>query len=337
MTEQKPNRKRPSKKTGMLEVRVSPEEKAAFLEVCRAAGRSASSVIRDAMRAYASFGPMARRPRSTLMIASAFVGASLGAFFLIQMTQSAEAGEPDRLYGMRMFNAYAVSGLYDRDLTLDEYLDRSGTVRETFEQMATRQTDPTLIPAPDRETLASRSGAIFGQIFIPAGLDPSHFRDEIDRVGATCWAAMDEVRFRALEFEFSEWDRDRDGTVTAREYSDARLRRMRRTFSMQDVDGNGVLSASDFDPALWVARDRQRPEASPPARARPSFRLPGTACTAEREWAAHEETVSPEHFARAVPSDAPPPFDSAAGHIALQDLDDDGSVSFAEYVVFVGN
>lgn len=42
--------KRPSKKTEMLELRVSPEEKAAFLDACRELGRSASAVIRKAMR-----------------------------------------------------------------------------------------------------------------------------------------------------------------------------------------------------------------------------------------------------------------------------------------------
>tara|TARA_R110002051_G_scaffold259449_4_gene318893 strand:+ start:1478 stop:2068 length:591 start_codon:yes stop_codon:yes gene_type:complete len=41
--------KRPSKKTEMLELRVSPEEKAAFLDACRELGRSASAVIRKAM------------------------------------------------------------------------------------------------------------------------------------------------------------------------------------------------------------------------------------------------------------------------------------------------
>jgi hypothetical protein len=77
--------KRPSKKTEMLEVRVAPEEKAAFLEACRQVGRSASEVIRDAMRAYSDFGPMARLPRSGFMLVSAFIGASAGAYALIHL------------------------------------------------------------------------------------------------------------------------------------------------------------------------------------------------------------------------------------------------------------
>jgi hypothetical protein len=51
MMKRDPAPKRPSKKTDMLEVRVSPEEKAAFLDACRELGRSASAVIRKAMRA----------------------------------------------------------------------------------------------------------------------------------------------------------------------------------------------------------------------------------------------------------------------------------------------
>tara|TARA_R110000868_G_scaffold19588_3_gene84305 strand:- start:3294 stop:3872 length:579 start_codon:yes stop_codon:yes gene_type:complete len=50
MTKPAPKPKRPSKKTDMLEVRVSPEEKAAFLAACRELGRSASTVIRKSMR-----------------------------------------------------------------------------------------------------------------------------------------------------------------------------------------------------------------------------------------------------------------------------------------------
>ena len=41
--------KRAAKKTAMLEVRVSPDDKQDFLEACRAAGVSASMVIRQAM------------------------------------------------------------------------------------------------------------------------------------------------------------------------------------------------------------------------------------------------------------------------------------------------
>lgn len=46
-------KKRPPKKTAMLEVRVSPEDKADFLSACLESGQPASAVIRKAMRIHA--------------------------------------------------------------------------------------------------------------------------------------------------------------------------------------------------------------------------------------------------------------------------------------------
>ncbi len=46
-------KKRPPKKTAMLEVRVSPQDKADFLSACLESGQSASTVIRKAMRTHA--------------------------------------------------------------------------------------------------------------------------------------------------------------------------------------------------------------------------------------------------------------------------------------------
>lgn len=46
-------KKRPPKKTAMLEVRVSPEDKADFLSACQESGQPASAVIRKAMRIHA--------------------------------------------------------------------------------------------------------------------------------------------------------------------------------------------------------------------------------------------------------------------------------------------
>lgn len=47
------SKKRPPKKTAMLEVRVSPEDKADFLSACLESGLPASAVIRKAMRIHA--------------------------------------------------------------------------------------------------------------------------------------------------------------------------------------------------------------------------------------------------------------------------------------------
>ena len=62
--------KRPPKKTAMLEVRVTPEEKAGFLAACKRLGRSASEVVRDAMRAVTLQAERERRTRRLIMFAS---------------------------------------------------------------------------------------------------------------------------------------------------------------------------------------------------------------------------------------------------------------------------
>jgi EF hand domain-containing protein len=336
-------RKRPSKKTGALEIRLSPEEKSAFLDACQRAGRTASAVLRDAMRGYSQFGPLARLPGSPTMIVYAFAGASLGAFLLLNAVQGADAGEQDRLYGMSLFNSYAVSEFYDHELTLEEYLERSGSVQATFEQMVLSQIDPDAIPAQDRTTIGERSGAIFGQLFIPANLDPALFRDNMERVTDGCWAAMDDVRDARLRRRFESWDADQNGRVTAREFSDATLATIRQSFRLQDADGDGVISIADFDPSVWQARDEANRAASETghqanAPQRPqSLHLPETACATERVWAQASAPTSPdEFFSGATRGDGRPRVYSAAGIVASRDLDANGQISFAEFVAASG-
>lgn len=333
MSQSERKAKRRSKKTEALEIRLSPEEKTAFLDACTRAGRTASAVIRDAMRAYAQFGPMARLPGSPIMIASAFIGASAGAFLLVQATQPAEGSEEARLYGYRTFSSYAGSGPYDSELTLDEYLQRSYSVRETLDQLSMWEADPSRLDPRDRETLPGRAGRVFGLLFIPSNLDPDAFGTQPERVSASCWAAMDAVRREALTRVFSSWDADGNGVVTAREYSNSIVARSRHTFDSLDVSGDGMLTVADFDPAQMQAahsRDTEAGEAQPPR-----LRLAGTACQDERGWAVRA-APAPEAFVHAGEDRDPPPYNSAEGTIRAFDLDGSGAVSFAEYLAASG-
>lgn len=61
-----PPKRREPKKTVSIEVRVSEEEKHAFLEACRAANRSASSVLRRLMGLFVAFQNL--RPRTFKMM-----------------------------------------------------------------------------------------------------------------------------------------------------------------------------------------------------------------------------------------------------------------------------
>ncbi|BDX00948.1 hypothetical protein MACH15_27000 [Maricaulis maris] len=343
MTQTNRPRKRPSKKTEALEIRLSPEEKSAFLDACQRAGRTASAVLRDAMRGYSQFGPMARLPGSPTMIVSAFAGASIGALLLLSAVQGTEPGEQDRLYGMSLFNSYAVSDFYDHELTLAEYLERSGSVQSTFEQMVLSQTDPDAIPAQDRTTIGERSGAIFGQLFIPANLDPALFRENMERVTDGCWAAMDDVRYARLRRRFESWDADQNGRVTAREFSDATLATIRQSFQLQDADGDGAIAIADFDPSIWQARDDANRAASETggqgnvSMRSQSFHLPETACATERVWAQASAPTSPDDFfSAATREDGRLRPNSAAGMVASRDLDANGQISFAEFVATSG-
>lgn len=338
MTKSNKSAKRPTKKTGMLEVRVSPEEKTAFLDACRAAGRSASAVIRDAMRAYTNFGPMARAQGSPIMIASAFAGATAGAFLLVQFIQSAEAGDAERLYGFDTFRAYAVSTLYDREMSWDEYRTRAGSLRDVMEQLAAREMEN--LPYHLRQTLGSRSGEVIGSIFIPARLDPGVFGDELDRVSAGCWAVLEAYRLEYLLYRFESWDADSSGDVSAREFSDARFRSFSRGFSLEDKDADGFITAADLSPAVVQAWSEAREAAPQPPVAEQRPRLDrdavAVACAAEREWSAPQPRISNAEYLQEPPQGEAPPLLSAAGHIAARDINGDERVSFAEYLASSG-
>lgn len=275
------------------------------------------------------------------MIASAFIGATAGAFLLVQLIQPAEAEPEDRLYGMRTFNAYAVSGLYDREMLWEEYWERSGTLRDVLYQLSVR--DSGDLPYHVRETLAGRSGSMFGGVFIPADLDSTRFMEEPDRVNAECWDVLEAHWLTQRRFQFNEWDADEDGIVTALEFSRAQLERHQFVFGMQDKDGDGFITRTDFDPDVieaWAQARQAALEAAPPAppsrRPRLDQDLVAQACAAEREWAQPTPPPSREDFLREPEAGASPPLNSAAGHIAAHDIDGNGRVSFDEYVAAAG-
>lgn len=126
-----PTEPKNTKKSEMLEVRVSPDEKAAFLEACRSKGRSGSSVIRDAMRAYAQFGFTARLPGSPLLIISSFLGAAAGAFALGQMQPETQpALPPEAILAYPVF--HEMDSRWDGVLVWSEYVEYFGSVRDAL-------------------------------------------------------------------------------------------------------------------------------------------------------------------------------------------------------------
>ncbi len=61
------------KKTEVIELRLSPDDKAAFMEACRMEGQSASSVLRDGINVYLKNGYFGENRRSYKMLISGFL------------------------------------------------------------------------------------------------------------------------------------------------------------------------------------------------------------------------------------------------------------------------
>jgi len=310
MTKADPKPKRPPKKTDMLEVRVSPEEKAAFLDACRELGRSASSVIRDAMRAYASFGPMARLPGSSIMIISAFAGAALGAFALIQITQGVGTGPADRLYGMDEYSA--LDRDMDRRLSFDEYRRAEGSAREI------------LVNARDGRPLSPARSGLVGGLLIGSGLDSLRFANAPESIGADCWAAVEAYFADYQDRQFNHWDQDGDRVVTPQEFSAVKLAQVRWRFLSADRNGDGLISnvdhgapARQLDPALRSA-------------AFPEGRLvgrPQDACLAEQEL---RRMLNPPSVDTEVARELMEQF--RQDQYQVNDYDRNGAITFEEYL-----
>ena len=316
-------KKRPSKKTEMLEVRISPEEKTAFLEACRKVGRSASAVIRDAMRAYANFGPMARLPGSPIMIVSAFVGAALGAFTLIQITQAAAVEPEERLYGMQIFSRLDLNS--DRNLTFEEYVEADRTARYL------------LLNPNDGNPLTARSAGMIGGLLIAKNMDPIRLSNAPETISEACWDGINAYYLEHQDQRFNHWDKNQDNLVTAEEFSLVSLAWIQFTFAIRDLNADGVISSSDTE--LLIAEGRSYEPRSNLGALRVSAlgeRMPfetNLSIACETEIALPRMMPDYEAGSEAQTSRY---REAASSMDAFQDYDRDGVVTFEEYAAFSG-
>ncbi|WP_339743862.1 hypothetical protein [uncultured Maricaulis sp.] len=310
MTKADKPKRRPSKKTEALEIRLSPEEKSAFLDACGKMGRSASAVIRDAMRAYANFGPMARLPGSPIMIISAFAGAALGAFALIQITHAADAPPQERLYGMDEFAA--LDGDFDRRLTLDEFRQAEGSARDILR----RSHD-------GRQFSAGRTGMVMG-ILIAHDLDPTRFLRQPETVSTSCWSGVNGYFAEFQARRFQHWDQDGDGVVSPQEFSALKLAEIRMQFDARDRNGDGMISEPDDGlPVQQPSREALTTVLGP---AQPSAWSP-TTCDAEQ--ALPQLSTPPEPDSEAFEDMV---IQAQQGEYLVWDFNRDGIITFEEYL-----
>ncbi|MCW5724291.1 MAG: EF-hand domain-containing protein [Maricaulaceae bacterium] len=315
--DQTPRRKRFSKKTETVEVRVTPEEKAAFMGACDRRGRSASSVLRNHMRRVSSWAAGAPLRRKA-MIATALTATALPAVLLLS-----PAGEPPEWQGFDAHIFAALDADGDGRLTLTEYQrvfrwpddvhDAAGNLY--YGQHASSSGQIFGITA----RYAPLSGAAQDIVVLPAG-DPC--RDEMTalvRNNITRW-------FRGM-------DANGDGYVSLEEFSRHRHALARWTFDQFDLDGDGVVTAEEFV-AVGTGQARPRPEVrrpQPEGMAEDSFVEPARA-EAPEACVAFAQSLGPDR--RTTPLSQRTQQDLAARALSSFEYLDragDGVISFREY------
>ena len=315
MTASNKTPKRPQKKTDMLEVRVSPEEKQAFLDACKQVGRSASSVIRDAMRAYANFGPMVRPIGSPIVIVSAFAGAAAGVFALTGILSQDDAMSAEELAAYGRFSDIDIH--HDRYLTLEEYQAYFGDFRAAVAGIS-----------PGNAARTRRDEVVYGlgvgQLLADQNIDENAFVQQPDRIEPACWSAMEGAYQRFVLSHFNSRDLNNDGLVSFGEYARMQLDEWQAGFRSVDIDGDGVLTVTDVMMDENVNVNGSRPFV-PPAEEPAHIAL----CRASA--GAHPGLNN-------TPQDRVPVSEEmAAFFLTINDYDGNSEVTFSEWVTGFAN
>lgn len=299
MTQTKRPRNRPSKKTEAIEIRLSPEEKSAFLDACQRAGRTASAVLRDAMRGYTQFGPMARLPGSPIMIASAFAGASAGAFLLVSIIAPQSAAvDPGAVHPA--FAAHDVNS--DNVLTRDEYdYGRS----DSLALMRGGE--------PENHRLNPAFARVVGAAFVGHDINMPAIMMTPERVSNECWVAAAAWLDQQQQARFAHWDENGDGVVPFAEFSRVMIGDLRTRFEAADIDSDGQLTRNDAMERSPASSDDAQVEQSHIAVCRAD--VGGRDATRMRSTA-----------------DGSMGFEEAWARTQRLDLNQDGGVDFSEYV-----
>ncbi|WP_421788395.1 hypothetical protein [Hyphobacterium sp.] len=290
-----------SKKSEALEIRVSHEEKQAFMSAVSQRGTTASHVIREAMDLFVRDGRIRRR---NVMISGSLVAVALAAGF-VAITDDAES---ETWAGVAEFNE--IDSDRDRHVTLDEFRAYRGTAYES------------LSGAKGAGAFGAALGALVARYGDRA---PSRFgptaHETPEQISPECWSALEDSWSRATSNEFSNLDANEDELISFQEFSDRQTAQLRGLFRYMDADGNGSLGFDELNPVGPDSREAAAENDYGANTRQEARQLPAhVAICFGPSSEVEQEPLSPEDGRRA-----------AAALMTSWDFDQSGEVSWAEY------
>ncbi|UTW56046.1 hypothetical protein [Kordiimonas sp. SCSIO 12610] len=246
MSDTQKHKNPPSKKTEVIELRLSPDDKAAFMEACRMEGASASSVLRDGIAVYLRNGYFGENRRSYKMLISGLImGGALSAALFTLPPYFTEQVPPIVAQNFAQYDKNT-----DGYVSLSEYLAplSSSTNIVTVKSgkiNLTSDVDISKIEGDLKETVADLISAqnLNGQDFIKVAK-----QSEADR---PCREAMIAQGASDRTLEFGRLDENNDNKLSVREFAGSIIIPKRETmhaiFNSYDANGDGILIKAEMD------------------------------------------------------------------------------------------
>jgi len=216
------------KKSEAVEVRVSYDEKQAFMKAVDHENTTASAVVREAMHLFIANGKLRRR---NIMVSTTLAATAAGMVFLGLVGESSG----DDMAGLAEFNRIDTN--VDRDLSDTEFRSYMNTARYAL--------SPESGPAA--------FGTAIGVLFAPYGdVMPEDFistaRNDPDGLVTTCWNSIEASWSDHIVRRFTEMDADVDNSVSFTEFRDREVTQRRRTFDRLDRNADGTLDQAEMIP-----------------------------------------------------------------------------------------